>query len=134
MNYLEIDEVMAIHEKVLAVSGGREGVLDFTLLHSAVERSRATFGGEDLYPTLFEKGAALIHSLIQNHPFGDGNKRTAFVSTARFFHINAYQLVFTQRSAIIFVKRIQDKKTDVAKIATWLKAHTHKKKTLNARR
>lgn len=53
MRYLEIDEVMAIHDRVREIGGGREGILDFTLLHSATERPKASFGGNDLYPSIF---------------------------------------------------------------------------------
>ena len=80
MKYISIDEVVAIHFELINQFGGSQGMRDFGLLHSAVERSRASFGGEDLYPDIFSKAAALLHSLILNHPFIDGNKRTSYVS------------------------------------------------------
>lgn len=126
MNYLGLEEVLAIHEKVLAVSGGREGVHDFTLLHSAVERPRASFGGEDLYPTVFNKAAALIHSLIHNHPFNDGNKRTAFVATTRFLFINRFNLNFKEEEAYRFVMEIEKKDFDLTDIASWFKSHSRR--------
>lgn len=126
MFYLEIDEVLAIHDKLVEVSGGRPGVLDFTLLHSACERPKATFGGKDLYVGVFNKATVLITSLIQNHPFGDGNKRTGFVSTARFLYINGYSLVFKEAEAIRFVQNVQGKKYKFQKISAWLKEHSKK--------
>lgn len=126
MFYLEIDEVLAIHEKVIEVSGGRSGVLDFTLLHSACERPKATFGGKDLYKDVFRKASALISSLIQNHPFSDGNKRTGFVTTARFLYINGYDLNFKEAEAIEFVQRVQGKKLGFEKIAVWLKKRSNR--------
>ena len=68
MKYISIDEVVAIHFELINQFGGSQGMRDFGLLHSAVERSRASFGGEDLYPDIFSKAAALLHSLILNHP------------------------------------------------------------------
>ena len=88
MKYLTVDEVVAMHSGVIKQFGGLPGIHSFDLLYSAIERPKATFGGDDLYETIFDKAAALIHSLILNHPFVDGNKRTAFVSLARFLYIN----------------------------------------------
>lgn len=76
MRYISIEEVLVIHDMMLEVAGGREGVRDFALLHSALERPRAGFGGEEMYETVWLKVGALIQSLVKNHPFSDGNKRT----------------------------------------------------------
>jgi death on curing protein len=76
--------VYEIHEIIIAETGGLPGLREATLLHSAVARPFATFGGQELYPSDFEKAAALFHSLIKSHPFMDGTKRTAFAS-ALFF-------------------------------------------------
>lgn len=72
--------VYEIHETVIAESGGLPGLREASMLHAAVARPFATFGGEELYPSDFEKAAALFHSLIKSHPFLDGTKRTAFIS------------------------------------------------------
>lgn len=73
--------VYEIHDTVLAKGGGGiEGLRDAAMLHSAVARPFAVFAGAELYPTDFEKAAALFHSLIKSHPFMDGTKRTAFAS------------------------------------------------------
>ena len=72
--------VYEIHERVLAKGGGGlEGIRDAPMLHAAVARPFATFDGLELYPTDFEKAAALFHSLIKSHPFMDGTKRTALL-------------------------------------------------------
>lgn len=75
-----IAQVYAIHEAVIAESGGLERLRDAAMLHAAIARPFATFSGEDLYADDFEKAAALFHSLIKSHPFMDGTKRTAFLS------------------------------------------------------
>jgi death-on-curing protein len=76
--------VYEIHEVIIAETGGMPGLRDALMLHSAVARPFATFEGQELYPTDFDKAGALFHSLIKSHPFMDGTKRTAFVS-ALFF-------------------------------------------------
>jgi death on curing protein len=76
-----------IHERIIARSGGIEGLRDAATLHSAVARPFATFAGHDLYPDDFEKAAALFHSLIKSHPFMDATKRTAFAATLYFLHV-----------------------------------------------
>ena len=73
--------VYEIHEVVIAETGGLVGLRDAAMLHSAVARPFATFDSQELYPTDFEKAAALFHSLIKSHPFVDGTKRTAFSIT-----------------------------------------------------
>ncbi len=83
-------QIYAIHEAVIAESGGLEGLRDGTMLHAAVARPFATFAGEDLYPNDFEKAAALFHSLIKSHPFMDGTKRTAFLSALYFLENRGY--------------------------------------------
>ena len=76
--------VYEIHEMIIAETGGLPGLRDATVLHSAVARPFAMFGGEELYPSDFEKAGALFHSLIKNHPFMDGTKRTALTATLFF--------------------------------------------------
>lgn len=128
--FIEIDEVIAIHERMIELYGGREEILDFTLLHSAVERAKATFDGIDLYPTIFEKAAALIQSLILNHSFDDGNKRTAIATCTRFLYLNGYNLgthlALPKKGSIQFTLDIDSHKLSFEQIAAWLKKHSRK--------
>ena len=126
--YLTIDEVLFIHEIMISLYGGRGDIHDFTMLHSAIERPKATFGGKDLYPTIFEKGAALIQSLILNHPFDDGNKRTAITAAARFFYINGYQLELSLKKSIQFALDIDSHKLSFEEIVSWFKKHAKRLK------
>ena len=75
MRYLSLAEVLTLHERVVAQSGGATGLRDMGALQSATAQPRATFDGVDLYASLAEKAAALAFSLVSNHPFVDGNKR-----------------------------------------------------------
>src|SRR3990172_6188276 len=90
--YVDIDEVYLIHQAIIKRAGTIASVRDFALLHSAVERPKATYMGQDLYPTLFLKAAALLQSLCLNHPFTDANKRTAWITTKRFLYVNRLHL------------------------------------------
>ena len=123
MLYLGIDEVMVIHEVMINLFGGRIPVHDFTPLHSAVERPKATFGGMDLYSTIFDKAAALIQSLILNHPFDDGNKRTAITSCASFLAFNGWKLNLPLQESIQFTLDIDSHKLSFDETAVWLKGH-----------
>lgn len=123
IRYLFIDEVMVIHNKMIEMFGGREDVHDFTMLHSATERCKATFGGRDLYPSIFDKASALIQSLILNHPFDDGNKRTAFASCSLFLYFNQYKLKYLKNEAIQFTLDVDSHKLNFEQISLWLKKH-----------
>jgi len=127
IRYLEIEEVLAIHEVMISKFGGRLPIHDFTMLHSAISRPQVTFAGKDLYPGLFEKAAALVHSLILNHPFDDGNKRTAIASCTRFLFINGYELRFKKAEAIKFTLDIEAKRINFEEIVSWFKRHSRKK-------
>jgi death-on-curing protein len=85
-------QVYSIHETIIEESGGLVGLRDGAVLHAAVARPFASFAGEDLYPDDFEKAAALFHSLIKSHPFMDGTKRTAFLSTLYFLANRGYTI------------------------------------------
>lgn len=92
MRYLTVEAVLELHRLVIAQSGGAAGVRDQGGLESAVAQPRMTFGGQDLYPTIVEKAAALGFSLIMNHPFVDGNKRIGHAAMETFLVLNGYEI------------------------------------------
>lgn len=104
------------------------GVRDLGLLRSAVARPRATFGGEDLYPDIFRKAAALMESLILNHPFLDGNKRTAISAAGLFLLRNGQQLSVTQQALEQFTMDMALKRRDIEDAANWFKKHTKRER------
>lgn len=128
MKYLTLDEVYAIHTRMISVGGGRSDIHDFALLHSAVERPKATFGGRDLYPTVWKKAGALMQSLVKNHPFDDGNKRTAYYSTKRFLHLNGQKLFASKDLVVPFMVAVDVKNLSVDNIVEWLRLHSKKMK------
>jgi len=92
MRYLTLGEVVELHRRLLQASGGASGVRDFGALASAIAQPKATFGDVDLYPTLAEKAAALCFSLIQGHPFVDGNKRLGHAAMETFLVLNGTEM------------------------------------------
>ena len=121
MKYLTAEEVILIHERILEKFGGAGGLRDWKLLDSAVQRPRTAFSGKDLYPDLFTKAAALGHSLVLNHPFVDGNKRTAWEAMHTFIEENGYSLRAEPNEIVELMLRIEDKSLGVEQIAAWLK-------------
>ena len=124
--YVEIDEVYLIHEAIIKKAKTKASVRDFSLLHSAVERSKASFLGKDLYPTYYLKAGALLQSLCMNHPFTDGNKRTAWLSTKRFLFINNFHLISNTKEAVSFMVSVDNDKLDLKTISLWIKKHSKK--------
>ena len=85
--YFTLEDVLELHQEMINTIGGSHRVKDTGSLESALGQPMMTFGGEDFYPTLAEKAAALAFSLIQNHPFYDGNKRTGHAATVLFLDL-----------------------------------------------
>lgn len=92
IRYLTLEEVLDLHCQVIAASGGRPGVRDQGLLESALAQPRMAFAGVGVYPTLAQKAAALGYSIIQNHPFLDGNKRVGHAALETFLVLNGWEL------------------------------------------
>ncbi len=84
--------IYEMHEFIISETGGLPGLREGAMLHAAVARPFATFGGQELYPTDFEKAAALFHSLIKSHPFMDGTKRTALAAALYFLEQSGYSI------------------------------------------
>jgi death-on-curing protein len=92
MRYLTLSEILDLHRMVIDQSGGAGGLRDQGSLESAVAQPAMTFGGEALYPTLVEKASSPAFSLIQNHPFVDGNKRVGHAAMETFLLLNGHEL------------------------------------------
>lgn len=123
MRYLTPNNVIQIHFEIIAATGGLHGLRDSGLLESAVMRPQSTFGGEDLYPTLALKAAALVHSLLLNHMFADGNKRTAITSMIEFLILNKRKFNATNREFVGFGLWVENKKPEIEEIASWVEKH-----------
>jgi death on curing protein len=124
MNYLTVEQVLFIHMRLIAETGGGPGLRDLALLESAVARPQATFSGEDLYPDLFAKAAALLDSLIRNHRFVDGNKRVGITATGLFLRRNGQRLTASNADLEQFTLQVARSELAVEEIAVWLHSHS----------
>lgn len=121
MEYVTLGQVMRINANVLM---GYHRVRDPDLLESAVARPQASAFGQDAYPTVYEKAAALLHSLVLNHPFRDGNKRTATLAMLLFLRMNGIEKNWLDENAYWFVLAVANGKRTVTQAAAWLRQHT----------
>lgn len=120
---LSIEKVLYLHEKIIDQTGGVQGIRDFTLLHSALERCKATYAGDDLYPSLLEKAAALLHSLVMNHAFLDGNKRTAYEVTKGFLYFNNHLVTAPQKEIVRMCIAVDNEGWKIKDVVEWLKKY-----------
>ena len=116
MRYLSLSEVLRLHADLVATSGGATGVRDLGRVQAALAQPMATFGGEDLYPALADKAAALGFALVQGHAFIDGNKRIGHAAMEVFLMLNGHELVESvdeQERAILAVAsgRIRERRS-----------------------
>jgi death on curing protein len=123
MRYIETTEVMLIYQRLMAQSGGMAGVRDQGALESALAQPQMSFGGEDLYPSLAEKAAALGYSLIQNHPFLDGNKRIGHATMEIFLMLNGFEIGATVDESEHVVLAVAAGEMSRSAFAAWVESH-----------
>ena len=121
-DYLTMAEVLAMHADQIERYGGSQGVRDHGLLEAALYRPQTGY-----YADLIEEAAALWESLAQNHPFIDGNKRTAFAATYTFLAINCARLTADAQETCVFVVALYEaNQFNFDKLVPWLRSHvTH---------
>ena len=122
--YLTVNEVLLLHARLIQRTGGSRGLRDMGLLESAVARPRAAFAGADLYPDLWSKAAALMHSLALNHPFVDGNKRVALTAAGVFLDLNEYRMNASNQEVVDLILSVIAGELDIEAIAAWLQVHS----------
>lgn len=103
---IDVEEVLAFHEKLIELFGGTPGIRSMDLLESAVYRPFQTFDGQELYPTSIEKAGAIIESIVKNHPFLDGNKRTGYVLMRLILMQSGKDILATEEEKYKFVIQI----------------------------
>ena len=126
MNYINLDKILALHNHIIETSGGSAGIRDHGGLESAIAQPRMTFGGQDLYPTVEEKASAFCFSLIQNHPFVDGNKRVGHAAMEVFLISNGYRIDATVDMQEQIILGVASGEVSREQLVKWLKEHTCK--------
>jgi death-on-curing protein len=123
VRYLTLSEVLEVHRQVMAQSGGAEGLMHLPALESALAQPQMTFGGEELYPTLVDKAAALGYALIKNHPFLDGNKRTGHAAMEVFLVLNGYEIRAAVDEQEHIILQVAASEIDREEFTRWLRTH-----------
>jgi len=127
MRYLTLSEVLDLYSQIMEMSGGAVGIRDMGALESALAQPHMTFGGQDLYPTLAEKAGALGYSLIMNHPFVDGNKRTGHAAVEVFLLLNGFEIRAAVDEQEQLILRMAAGETARTEFSAWLRAHIQPK-------
>lgn len=123
MRYLTVSEMLRLHRRIIRQSGGAGGGLNLGLLESAFGQCHMSFGGRDMYPTLAEKAAALCFSIVQGHPFVDGNKRTGHAAMEVFLMLNGYELEAEVGDSETILLQLASREIDRHQFTRWAQAH-----------
>ena len=118
---IDINEVEKIHDILIDKFGGAKGIRDKGLLESSINRPFQTFDGQELYPNPIDKAAAIFESIITNHPFVDGNKRTAYVLMRLMLKNNNIDIHLEQNDKYDFVIKAATRQVTFDQIKTWIK-------------
>ena len=119
--FLTLDEILAIHGDQIRRYGGASGIRDLSLLSSAMAMPKTTFDGEYLHGNQFEMAAAYLFHIVRNHPFVDGNKRTALMSAVVFLGLNGQRLVAEADSLYELVDGVAAGRIDKSTVAVFLR-------------
>ena len=126
IQYITSEQAIFYQQKIIKVTGGSLGLRDIGLLESAINRPKATFGGKDLYPKPLAKAAALFHSMILNHPFLDGNKRTSLAVLYEFLKQNGFKFKANEKELLELPLKVERKDLNLKQIIEWLRKHVKK--------
>ena len=117
---IDLSEVEKIHDILIEKFGGAKGIRDKDLLESAISRPFQTFDGKELYPTSIDKASAIFESIISNHPFIDGNKRTAYVLMRLMLKEGKADIFAEQNEKYDFVINAAEGKMNLDQIKEWI--------------
>lgn len=125
---IELQDVLNIHNILIDKFGGSKGIRDDGSLESAINRPFATFGNQDLYPTPSDKAAAILESILINHPFVDGNKRTAYVLMKLILLDSGFDVVADQDEKYKMIISASTGEMRFIDIKTWIESRLERKK------
>ena len=124
MKLLKVADILAMHILLIEKTGGSGGVRDMGRIESCVQSMQQTVFGAEAYPTIFDKSAVLIRSIVGDHPFVDGNKRTAMLAAITMLKINGVDFSAESGEIEDYAVYVAIKKPDVATISKWLTKHS----------
>jgi death-on-curing protein len=123
MSYLSLEQLLQLHALIIETTGGSGGLRDLGRLEAAIAAQTQNVFGEELYPSLTDKAAAMIRGIIADHAFVDGNKRTAMLTGLTLLHINGLVFHFNEGEIENYAVKIATQKLDVPQIIAWLQSH-----------
>ena len=121
--FLTLDEVLSLHEEQIHLFGGSSGIRDLGLLQSAMGSVEATFGGVFLHETIYEMAAAYLYGICRNHPFLDGNKRTAVAAALTFLDMNGIEVEASEDTFYDLVAGVAEGRVSRSAVAVFLEKH-----------
>jgi death-on-curing protein len=121
--FLTVNEILQLYRQLMRKSGGTVGILSVEALESAVAQPRATFDGNELYPSIIEKAVALGYSLVMNHPFVDGNKRIGHAAMEIFLVLNGFQIVAEIEDQENIILKLAAGNLERDEFTGWLREH-----------
>ena len=126
--FLSVDDVLLLHADTIAIDGGSHGVRDHGLLDAAVAMPRQQFGGAFLHEDLAAMAAAYLFHIAQNHPFIDGNKRAAVMSSLAFLRLNDVDLSMASQELEETTRRVASGELNKEALAQWMRAQIGKRR------
>jgi len=130
IRYLTYNEILDLYREQIGRFGGFCAVRDNNALLSIVANPRREFAGQELYPTISSKAAILVFSIIKNHPFVDGNKRTAYICGRIFLRLNGYDLTCEHIQFRDLILNIANSKASLDDVKDWFEVNIDKKENL----
>ncbi|MEX0597106.1 MAG: type II toxin-antitoxin system death-on-curing family toxin [Candidatus Paceibacterota bacterium] len=128
IKFLDKETVLIFHRDQIKTYGGKQGIRDEGLLESALAQPKASFSGEYVHSNIFEMAAAYGFHICKNHPFFDGNKRTALVAIYTFLYVNGYRLQADKKSLYAVMIDLANGLLEKEELADFLEGNTEKKK------
>lgn len=120
-----VEDLVFIHSAAIARYGGASGIRDAGSLEAAASRPYVSFGDQEMYPGPFAKAAALMESVIQRHPFVDGNKRTGVASAIYLLRRHGYRLVRVTNAQLVELSlNVAAHRMDTEDLGSWFEEHT----------
>lgn len=121
---ITIEKVPELHKLSIEKYGGSMGIRDEGYLQSGIERPFATFAGQELHPHSFQKAAAILESIIKNHPFVDGNKRTEFLACGGVLLEDNWEIIVTEDESYAYVIEVTSSHVEFDEIVSWIQDHS----------
>lgn len=123
MKILDKKKIIILHSQIINATGGSDGIKDENMLESAINAPFQTFAGEDFFRTIYQKAARLGFGIVSNHPFVDGNKRTAAHAMVTFLETNDIEIRYTNDELSEIFLAIADDKARYEDLLSWIIEH-----------